>query len=60
MKDPNLRVQEAIALIFQTFRQTWSARQTFRNRTNRSRPVNGYLSVDRPADKPGWDADASR
>ena len=26
VKDPNLRVQEAIALIFQTFRQTWSAR----------------------------------
>ena len=30
VKDPNLRVQEAIALIFQTFRQTWSARQTFK------------------------------
>lgn len=30
VKDPNLRVQEAIALIFETFRQTWSARQTFK------------------------------
>lgn len=30
VKDPNLRVQEAITLIFQTFRQTWSARQTFK------------------------------
>ena len=30
VKDPNLRVQEAIALIFQTFRRTWSARQTFK------------------------------
>lgn len=30
VKDPNMRVQEAIALIFQTFRQTWSARQTFK------------------------------
>ena len=30
VKDPNLRVQEAITLIFQTFRQTWSIRQTFK------------------------------
>ena len=30
VKDPNVRVQEAIALIFQTFRRTWSARQTFK------------------------------
>lgn len=30
VKDPNIRVQEAITLIFQTFRQTWSARQTFK------------------------------
>jgi DNA invertase Pin-like site-specific DNA recombinase len=30
VKDPNVRVQEAITLIFQTFRRTWSARQTFK------------------------------
>jgi DNA invertase Pin-like site-specific DNA recombinase len=30
VKDPNLRVREAIALIFQVFRQTWSIRQTFK------------------------------
>jgi hypothetical protein len=29
VKDPNLRVQEGIALIVQVFRQTWSIRQTF-------------------------------
>jgi DNA invertase Pin-like site-specific DNA recombinase len=29
-KDPNLRVQEAIALIFAKFRETWSIRQTFK------------------------------
>ena len=28
-KDPNLRVQEAIELIFAKFRETWSIRQTF-------------------------------
>lgn len=30
VKDPNLRGQEAIALIFQVFRQLWSIRQTFK------------------------------
>lgn len=30
VKDPNRRVQEAIALVFQMFRQTWSIRQTFK------------------------------
>jgi len=30
VKDPNVRVQEAIALIFRTFRETWSIRQTFK------------------------------
>lgn len=30
VKDPNRRVQEAIALIFRVFRQTWSIRQTFK------------------------------
>lgn len=30
VKDPNLRVQEAIGLVFAKFRQTWSIRQTFR------------------------------
>ncbi|MBE7484126.1 MAG: recombinase family protein [Polyangiaceae bacterium] len=29
-KDPNLRVQEAIELIFAKFRETWSIRQTFK------------------------------
>jgi len=29
-KDPNLRVQEAIGLIFTKFRETWSVRQTFK------------------------------
>jgi len=29
-KDPNLRVQEAIALLFAQFRETWSIRQTFK------------------------------
>jgi len=29
-KDPNLRVQEAIALIFAKFREIWSIRQTFK------------------------------
>lgn len=29
-KDPNLRVQEAIALVFAKFRETWSIRQTFK------------------------------
>src|SRR5437773_1538863 len=29
-KDPNLRVQESIALIFTKFRETWSIRQTFK------------------------------
>jgi DNA invertase Pin-like site-specific DNA recombinase len=29
-KDPNVRVQEAIALIFTKFRETWSIRQTFK------------------------------
>jgi DNA invertase Pin-like site-specific DNA recombinase len=29
-KDPNLRVQEAIALVFTKFRETWSIRQTFK------------------------------
>jgi DNA invertase Pin-like site-specific DNA recombinase len=29
VKDPNLRVQEAIALVFSKFRETWSIRQTF-------------------------------
>ena len=29
-KDPNLRVQEAMALIFAKFRETWSIRQTFK------------------------------
>jgi len=30
VKNPTLRGQEAIALIFHTFRRTWSARQTFK------------------------------
>ena len=30
VKDPNLRVQEAIQRIFTTFRDTWSIRQTFK------------------------------
>lgn len=30
VKDPNLRVQEAIQLIFAKFRETWSMRQTFK------------------------------
>lgn len=30
VKDPNMRVREAIALIFRTFRETWSIRQTFK------------------------------
>ena len=30
VKDPNLRVQEAIALVFAKFRETWSIRQTFK------------------------------
>ena len=29
-KDPNLRVQEAMALVFAKFRETWSIRQTFK------------------------------
>lgn len=29
VKDPNVRVQEAIALVFSKFRETWSIRQTF-------------------------------
>src|SRR5206468_389232 len=29
-KDPNVRVQEAIALVFAKFRETWSIRQTFK------------------------------
>ena len=29
-KDPNLRVQEALQLIFAKFRETWSIRQTFK------------------------------
>jgi DNA invertase Pin-like site-specific DNA recombinase len=30
VKDPNLRVQEAIQMIFAKFRETWSIRQTFK------------------------------
>jgi DNA invertase Pin-like site-specific DNA recombinase len=30
VKDPNLRVQDAIQLIFTKFRETWSMRQTFK------------------------------
>lgn len=30
VKDPNQRVQEAIALVFAKFRETWSIRQTFK------------------------------
>ena len=30
VKDPNVRVQDAITLIFRTFRETWSIRQTFK------------------------------
>jgi DNA invertase Pin-like site-specific DNA recombinase len=30
VKDPNVRVQEAIALVFAKFRETWSLRQTFK------------------------------
>lgn len=30
VKDPNLRVQEAIHLVFAKFRETWSMRQTFK------------------------------
>jgi DNA invertase Pin-like site-specific DNA recombinase len=30
VKDPNLRVQEAIGLVFAKFRETWSMRQTFK------------------------------
>lgn len=30
VKDPNVRVQEGIALVFSKFRDTWSARQTFK------------------------------
>jgi DNA invertase Pin-like site-specific DNA recombinase len=30
VKDPNLRVQEAIQLVFTKFRETWSIRQTFK------------------------------
>jgi len=30
VKDPNLRVQEAIGLVFTKFRETWSIRQTFK------------------------------
>jgi DNA invertase Pin-like site-specific DNA recombinase len=30
VKDPNLRVQEALHLIFAKFRETWSIRQTFK------------------------------
>lgn len=30
VKDPNTRVQEAIALVFAKFRETWSIRQTFK------------------------------
>jgi DNA invertase Pin-like site-specific DNA recombinase len=30
VKDPNVRVQEAMGLIFRTFRETWSIRQTFK------------------------------
>jgi hypothetical protein len=29
VKDPNVRVQEAMALVFETFRQLWSVRQVF-------------------------------
>jgi DNA invertase Pin-like site-specific DNA recombinase len=30
VKDPNVRVQEAMTLIFRMFRETWSIRQTFK------------------------------
>ncbi len=30
VKDPNVRVQEAIGLVFAKFRETWSIRQTFK------------------------------
>ena len=30
VKDPNLRVQEGIALVFSKFRETWSSRQTYK------------------------------
>jgi len=30
VKDPNLRVQEAVELVFAKFRETWSIRQTFK------------------------------
>jgi DNA invertase Pin-like site-specific DNA recombinase len=30
VKDPNLRVQEAMGLVFTKFRETWSVRQTFK------------------------------
>ncbi len=30
VKDPNVRVQEAIGLVFAKFRETWSMRQTFK------------------------------
>jgi DNA invertase Pin-like site-specific DNA recombinase len=30
VKDPDLRVQEAIGLVFRKFRETWSMRQTFK------------------------------
>ena len=30
VKDPNLRVQDAMALVFSKFRETWSIRQTFK------------------------------
>ena len=30
VKDPNVRVQEAIALVFEKFRQLWSVRQVFK------------------------------
>lgn len=51
VKDPNLRVQEAIQLVFGKFRETWSIRQTFRWFRDHdielpvSRPHSGKLAV---------------
>ena len=44
VKDPNLRVQEAIQLVFRKFRETWSIRKTFRW----FRDPNIELPVNRP------------
>ncbi|MBI3046843.1 MAG: recombinase family protein [Acidobacteria bacterium] len=48
VKDPNVRVQEAIALVFSKFRETWSIRQVFKW----FRDHDVQLPVSRPKDGP--------